>query len=387
MQIYRTKDNEDVYTVAREFGISPMKISEDNEISMRAALPNGRELLIIQPTRTYNVKGSDTLDGISRKFCVSKETLKRMNPELKGHERLYSGQLLTVKAEGSGYGMISTNGYLYRGCKTERLLRIMPYLSYVTVCSAIYKDGRIYNTFTPDETVSIVKSHARIPLLRIYLTKMPGDNEITDFVNSAVILARSGGFGGITLSSLCCIEKDSDKRAKLVLALRRALMENDALLFAEGDLEQDCGYIEYANAGILTYDKLHKKEIPNFADGEAATMTRFAENTETSRAFLEISSFAYSGNRYIEKKDAMRITDRRHGDLQCDDERKIIICRYGKGNHREITYESLENTKAKLLMISELGFLGVSFDIGRVCLSDIMMTSTMFEIIGSPMHS
>ena len=208
MQIYRLKDNEDVYTVARDFGISTMKISEDNELSAHSALPKNRELLIIRPTRTYNVRSGDTPDSIARRFNVKKEALKRMNPELRGRERLYSGQLLTVKCEGGGYGMIGTNGYLYKGCGTERLLRIMPYLGYVTVCSALYKDGSIHSTFASRDAVSIVLSHGKIPLLRIYLTEMPTECEIKGFVDSATILARSGGFKGVTphgLHAFCAV--------------------------------------------------------------------------------------------------------------------------------------------------------------------------------------
>lgn len=385
MQIYRTKDNEDVYIAARDFGISPMKISEDNELSAHTNLPCGRELLIIQPTRTYNVKSRDTLDVISRKFNVSKDALKRMNPELKGRERLYSGQLLTVKNDGGGYGMICTNGYFYRGCTSERLLRIMPYLSYVTVCSAVYKDGCIYNTFSPSEAVATVKSHGRTPLLRIYLTEMPKEKEIQGFASSAAIITKSGGFGGVTLSSLFGIEKNAEVRCGLVLALRKALMDADLFLFAEADAETDCSHLDYANAGVLTYDKLHKKDIPTFTDGENSIFEKYADRFESSRAFIEIPSFAYTGEKYIEKGEAMHITDKKRGELKCDIERGIICAKYGKKKQREIIFESLENTKAKLGLISELGYLGVSFDIGRVCIADLMMTSTMFEIINHPM--
>ena len=385
MQIYHTKDSVDIYSVASELGASPIKIAEDNELSPRSVLPRGRELVIIQPTRTYNVRSGDTLDLISRKFCVNKDALKRMNPELMGYERLYPGQLLTVKTEGCNGGMISTNGYFYRGCPRERLSRIMPYLSYVTICSAVYKGAKIHNTFSPIEIISAVKSCGRIPLLRIYLTEIPRREQIQEFVHSAVVLAKSQGFDGITLSSLGSMDVDSSERAELILSLRRGLMEADAILFAEGDAEQDCEYMEYASSGIITYDKLHKKDMPSFEDGEASIMRSFAENAESSRAFIDIPSFAYSGSKYIDKIEAMRIADRRRGELEFDDERKIITARYSKGKKHEIIYESLENTKAKLGLVSELGFLGISFDIGRICLADLMMATTVFEIVNHPM--
>ena len=385
MQIYHTKDNEDIYSVARELGLSPMKISEDNELMSNTVLPKGRELVIIQPTRTYNVRSGDTLDLISRKFTASKEALKRMNPELKGCERLYPGQLLTIKSEGGTGGMISTNGYFYRGCSRERLSRIMPYLSYVTICSAVYKSGKIHNTFSPSEIITEVKSCGRIPLLRIYLAEMPKREEVQEFVHSAVILAKSCGFDGIALSSLGTMNADKSERAELILSLRRSLMEADSILFAEGDAECDCEYMEYANSGIITYDKLHKKDIPSFDDGEAMIMREFAESAESSRAFIELSSFAYAGSKYIDKGEAMRITDKRRGELEFDPDRKIITARYGKGKKHEIIYESLENTKAKLGLVSELGFLGISFDIGRICLAELMIAATIFEIVNHPM--
>jgi ribosomal protein L17 len=161
-------------------------------------------------------------------------------------------------------------------------------------------------------------------------------------------------------------------------------METDTILFAEGDADADCRHIEYADAGILTYDKLHKTDIPTFEEGEAAVMTRYAENAESSRAFIEIPSFAYSMVKYVDKSEAIRITDKRQSELRYDAERMIITAKYGKGGDREIIYESLENTKAKLELVSELGFMGISFDIGRVCIPDLMIAASMFDVISYP---
>ena len=384
MHIYRIQNNEDIYSIAREFGTSPMKISEDNELTVRSSLPSGREILVIIPTRTYNVKSNDTLDIISRKFGVKKDALQRMNPELKGREKLYPGQLLTVKNESGSYGMINTNGYFYRGCNIENLIRAIPYLGYVTVCSAVYKNGNIHNLFRTDEAVSLIRSVGRVPLVRVYLTELPDSAKTANFINSITILAKSGHFSGVTLSSPLGMKRDAKELEAFILEMRRALMESDLLLFAEGDAECNTSYMEYADAGILTYDKIHKKDIPTFADGEEATLTAFSESGESSRTFLEIPSFAYTSGKHIDKSEAMKITDRKRGEISCDDDRKIAVTRYGKNKSKEIIYESLTNTKAKLNLISELGFMGVCFDIGRVCLCDLMMMSTMFEVITHP---
>ena len=384
MQIYRVKNGENVYDIAREYGVSPIKIAYDNDLEIRSRLPKGKEVLVITPTRTYNVKGGDTLEGVARRFKTTKEALKRLNPELGGRDRLYMGQILTVKESNQNYGMMSANGYFYAGTSKDTLISLLPYLSYVTVCSAVYKEGRVHNLFESRETVELVRASGRAPMLRIYLTELPDEEDAKDFAGSVGILAKSGGFVGVTLSDVGSMSNDKRRLESLVLTVRKSLIESDLLLFVEGDLEGNISYMEYADAGVLTYDKLHKGEIPTFKDGEARALENFAYSSESSRAFVEISSFAFSDGKYIEKKEAIRISDKKRGEICDDTERKLQIATYGKHKKRQIIYESLENTKAKLELVSELGFMGISFDIGRVCISDLMIATSMFDVISYP---
>lgn len=382
MQIYRTENNESIYDIAGKYGVSPIKIAEDNELEIRGRLPKGREVLVLVPSRTYNVRSGESLDKIAMRFKTTKEALLRLNPELRGREKTYSGQLLTIKDTTPSYGMISTNGYLYSNTPHDRLVSMMSYLSYVTICSAIYKDSHIHSLYHCEDMVNFVKNAGRAPLLRVYMNELP-INE-ANFASSVAILAKSGGFLGIALSSLNTMSKDNDRLSSLVLAVRKALIENDLLLFTEGDIDRDTSYMDYADAGVLTYDKMHKKDVPSFEDGEKAVFTSFAEEQESSRAFMEISSFAYTGGGYIEKGDAMRICDRKHADIEHYPDKLLSKACYGRHKKREVIFESLENTKAKLELVSELGFMGVSFDIGRICTADLMAAASMFDIISSP---
>ena len=383
MHIYRADKNESIYDIARRYDVSPMRIAEDNGLDIRERLTEGREVLVRIPSRTYNVRVGDTEDKIASRFQISKESLMRLNPELGGKEKLYQGQLLTVKESGPSMGAISVNGYLYSGAPRDRLTALMPYLSYVTVCSAVYKDGRVHNLYPTDDTAALVKSRGRVPMLRVYMSELPREDR--DFGGSVSILAKSGGYSGVTLSALTSLSDNKDRLCALTLATRRALLENDLLLFAEGDAAMDTSYMDYADAGILTYDKLHLCPCPSFDDGEARVYGDFAESGESARTFIELSSFAYSGSGYIEKCEAMRILDRKRAEISCDSDAKVIRASYGRHKRREVIYESLENTKAKLDIVSELGFMGVSFDIGRICIADLMAMASSFDIISAPL--
>jgi hypothetical protein len=43
--------------------------------------------------------------------------------------------------------------------------------------------------------------------------------------------------------------------------------------------------------------------------------------------------------------------------------------------------ESLENLKAKLGLVSELGFLGVSFDISRTPINELLLLRSLFNTV------
>lgn len=387
MYIYRAGNNESIYDIAREYGVSPIKIAENNELEIRGRLPRGREVLILTPSRTYNARSTDTLGKIADRFKTTKESLMRLNPELCGREKIYSGQLLTIRESTPSYGMISTNGYLYAGAPRDRLTAILPYLSYVTVCSAVYKDGRISNLYQSEDTVNHIKSLGRVPMLRIYMTELPRKDGDVDFANSVSIIAASGGFSGVTLSSINTMCSDNERLSSLILTVRKILMENDMLLFAEGDLDSDTSYMDYADSGILTYDKLHRTDAPSFNDGERAALEKFAYSGESSRSFLELSSFAFSGGKFIEKREGARLADKRHAEISHNEDTKLQRACFGKHKRREIISESLENTKAKLELVSELGFMGISFDIGRICIPDLMIAASMFDIISYPVMS
>ena len=106
MHIYRADNNESIYDIARKYNVSPLKIAEDNSLDIREKPVKGREILVRIPSRTYNVRIGDTEDKIASRFQVSKESLMRLNPELGGKEKLYQGQLLTVKEATPSLGAI-----------------------------------------------------------------------------------------------------------------------------------------------------------------------------------------------------------------------------------------------------------------------------------------
>ncbi|MBQ7363610.1 MAG: LysM peptidoglycan-binding domain-containing protein [Clostridia bacterium] len=371
MEIYRTEKNETLYDVANRFTASPVKLAIDNEIENPRRLAEGRELLIQMPTRTYIAKRGDTLERIALRFGVDEERLKAQNTELSGGG-LYQGQPLYIKTSSPIYGMGAANGYLFAGYTYDNLMRAMPYLNYVTVCCAVSEGGRMTMLFDDTEALTEAKRYGKIPLLRIYAKDRPRSID-SDFLDSAVILAKGRGYEGITLGGTAISPADG-------LEIRQRLMLHDLLLFVERELDVNTPCTDYADGTVLTYDKLHLSDIPSFADGEERALRSYADRCTVDTAFLELSPFALAGDKYVEKSRAYSVADRNHGSFNYDPVTKLLTGTIGRGRReRPLISESLENTKSKLELIGELGFMGIAFDIMRAPLNELLIFSNMFK--------
>ncbi len=377
MQIHTVKEDESIYSVAADYGISPIKLAENNGLDTRARLMVGEELLILIPTRMTTARRGDTLHRIAERFSVRECDLLAINPELMGRGRLYDGQPIAIRYGEPLWGMGIGNGYFYRGCSEERLLRAMPYLSYVTVAAGVARGGAITLLFDTDGVVNLVRAAGKLPLLRIYIEDSISRDGWRELIGSAAIMAKTHDYHGITL---CGISRFNDEAKELAFEAKKMLMECDLVLFVEGDIEGELDYADLADGAVLTYDKLHREEIPAFADGDGPEYKRYSENHESMRAFIDLSPFAYGMGKYIPKTDALEIVRRGRGEIRAVSDGDCSLGSVGRGHgERLYVWDSIESTKKRLEAVSELCYLGISFDIARVPIHELLMFRVMFS--------
>lgn len=375
MQIHTVKSGDTIFKIAREYSTSPMKIIENNELHNPDRLAVGQEILILNPTRTYNVRGADTLKRIADRFSVGYNSLLSKNPYLAGGDKIYPGQILTIKHDSPCYGMAAANGYYYKHTKKDRVIAMLPYLTYITVSVGKRVDGEIKLLFDDTEILNIAHENSKGALMRVYDTYEIFTDEYAD---SLALLAKTHGYNGITLAAYNAIKSNPDLFAEFLLKLKRRLMELDLLLFCEldgnrGDIIKDCcdGY-------IIMYDTLDGK-----SSDEEAYYKNFSNLLEASKGYTEIPSIAYMGNEIITKDDAENLAYTSRCEIKKDENEgfcyfDINKYRFGKRESIRVKYESLENIKAKLCRIGELGFMGIHFDIMNIPIEYIMLFEVMF---------
>lgn len=371
MKIHTTSHGENAYTVASEYGISPIRLAWCNELCDMSRLAVGRELLVLMPTRTCTARNGDTTDSVARRFGISEGELMSNNPDIRRTGKLIAGRELVIKRELPTLGYGIGNGYLYMGCTDERLRLALPYISYLTICAYEYSGGRIKKLFNDEKAIDEGRKNKKILLMRVYSEECgEGDTLMTE----AIKAAKDGGFDGITLSSFSTLGEGE------MLEARKRCLGEGLMLFGEARADVRGRASEYADGMVLTADKLHMRLVPSFAEFELKNIKEYADECECGGAFLELSSFARLGDAYIDKTRALALADKGKIRLTADEDALVLRGEIGRGRlKRELVTESLKSTKAKLELVSELGLRGVCFDIMRIPLSELMMFGAVFS--------
>ena len=363
MQIHRVKSGETLYSIAREYGVSPTKLIEINQLKNPEKLTVGRELLILFPKRTYTARRGDTLEAISKRFSVEKEDILKNNPSLYGSEKLYPEEILALGYCDEKRGVALIDGYLYNDTSRDRLSLIMPYLSSLTVSSLLLEGGklrRLFN-FSSRELHNLGKRVSQ----RVYCPAphselLPEEKVISSLTKAikadnrdAITLALSGRMNENTI--------------KFIKMLGESAKESEISLYLE------CGSEIPEDLSTL-FDRFI---ITDSAKLDSAFYQIFAERHGANKTMMDISPFAMLGYKPIPINEALLLADANMIELERSEDGNMLI---GKVREKELTIPSLESIKAKLDLIGELGLLGASVDIMRCPLTVIMMLSSLYEI-------
>lgn len=389
MFIHSVLPGDTLFKIARKYSVSPIKIIENNDLENPDLLSVGEQLLILTPTRTYTARGGDTVSKIARRFGVKRSQIYANNPYLCGQDRIYPSEVLAIHYDAPPLGAIASNGYCFSGYDEDLLRRALPYLTYLTVAAARADDfDRLGFLFDDTLPLALTRESGKIPLMRVFDSSdhaFYSDKERAGFfIDMLISLAKERGYRGIALAAQNARNISPKVISEFLLEMRKRMIGSDLILFTELDLNSDSLRTDLADACVLTYSKCHLDSIPSFSDGERRVLTEYAECYESTRAFVDLSSFASDGVDNYLIQDAIKRAHKLNRELKNDAEKKILSFDYPHfhGAHhdtRTMRFESLENIKAKLELVAELGYMGVSFDVSRTPASTLMLINTLFS--------
>ena len=382
MRIHRVRDGECLSDVAACYGVDGRFIEICNEIHNGERLSCGEELLILTPTRTYKARYGDSLARVSLRFGVPAGELHRMNPHISGDE-LREGEIVAVRRDERPYGIGAANGIYYKGCSMEKLRRAMHFCTYITVGSGIYDGERCYESFDGGEIVRLALDNGKLPLIRVY-DKSDGSfcgdkDKRKKYIDGLIFLAMGGGYRGILLAR-------RDFRAgyeEFLVELRGRMIGLDLILISEISAESPMGISDFSDGAVLSCDKCFSEECADvsFEDFEGRMLTDFANKGEATKTFLEMPTFAVSKNgEFLDTADALHLARGRGAVTEKSEISEM--CSFADKRYGSLRYNSLNGIKRRLDLGAELGYMGISFDIGRCPLPYLLTYDALFKSVG-----
>ena len=382
MRIHRVKRGENTADIAKEHGIDEQILRRSNDINEGDKLSEGEELLILTPTRTYTAREGDSVTRISLRFGVPISEIMRMNPHLTG-DNINSGDVIAVKRDERPCGMGAANGVYYKGCPRWRLQRALPYTTYITVGSGIYDGDTCYESFNGKEIADIATENGKLPILRVY-DKSGGRFVKTrekrqKYIDDLIYTALKGGYRGLDLAG----GNFEDGYDEFLLELRRRMIGLDLILISEISAGSPIEISDLSDGAILGFNKcgINTTKNMSFTEQERKALERFANKGESTKTFIELPVFACRENGgFIEVETA--ISYAREQNAITDNDKNRLISHFNDKKHGRTEYNSLTNILMRLEILAEMGYMGISFDIGRCPISYLLAYDAMFKSVG-----
>ncbi len=383
MKIHTWKKGDTIENIAKEYGVSPEFIlfANDEAVANPAV---GEELLILTPTRTHKVRHGDTPERLMLRYGIKRADLLMQNPDILT-DGLLPDSTVVLKYDERPYGASPTNGYIYKDYDKARLKRTLPYLTYVTVSSAVAKDSGVKFIFDDAPLIKMLLEESKIPLLRIY-DALPERNYLSPsqgdkFINDIIYAASGRGYMGVVLSSEGAKRKPDDF-GEFLIKLRKAMIGCDLILITEVD-EEIPGYIcDLSDGNVFSYPKYEISPETAFSEGEIKKYSDYAKDAESAKTFIDIPCLAKIGGDFITVEDALSLARAYGAEITTD--KDTLISHFNDKARGICRFQSLESVKRTYDLIDDLGFMGASFDVSRTPISYFLMYNALFKALTQP---
>jgi hypothetical protein len=303
-----------------------------------------------------------------------------------GGDRIYPGQILAVRYGEKEYGNAAANGYFSKDTEKERLALYLPYLTYLTLASHRYENGKLLRLFNYEDALAQSKSESVLPIMRVYvkdgLTEIKKNKD--EFFKNIISQAKSDGFGGVSLGGACIKEEGFCDFLREIKKLFKSEIELHVELDGNDFIKAYKDISDVADVSLLNYEREAEKYNENFSACEGALLSRFFEECEARKTLFDIFSPSYLGNTVTDFSEIERLMILRGIESEyCETAKsasfKLKHYKGGKENEVSVRFLTPENTKAKLTLLGELGYMGVSFDIKRCPISSLMAFNALFR--------
>ncbi len=213
MEIYVVQQGDNINSIARKYGISPVRLITDNGISSPYSLAVGQTLVIAKPSMEYTVKDGDTLEGIAETFQVTVMQLLRNNPKLADRQYIYPGETLVISYDNT-QGNLVIAGYAFPYISDVILRKTLPYLTYLVIFNyRVTRNGELIGSDEDIAAIETAKAYGVRSTLLVTVYSETGEADIptiyeillntqlqNTIINNLLDILSEKGYTGVSLS-------------------------------------------------------------------------------------------------------------------------------------------------------------------------------------------
>lgn len=402
MVIHIVKPGDTPYSIARQYGVSPDMLINDNELYTQPHLVVGQAIVVQFPEETHVVRPGETLLSIAESYGVSVNQLFRNNPVLNGRPQIVAGQTLVITYDRQIEGTMQVYGYVYPFVNRDLLRKTLPYLTYLSPFTyGIRPDGSLLD-LDDTELIALSYEYGAAPLMHLStLTETGGfSNEISSIVlndmqvqenliQNTLETMRRKGYYGMDIDFEFVFPRERDLYTAFIANMTNALNpegyevivalapkssgDQPGLLYEAHDYG---GLGNVANAVLLmTYEWGYTYGPPlavapinlvrDVVDYAVSVIRR-------DKIFLGIPNYGYvwrlpyvegaSRAQSISNQFAVAIAAQNNAEIQYDETAQSPFFNFTRGGVRyEVWFEDARSIRAKLALVPEYGLRGVGY--------------------------
>ena len=403
MLIHVVRPGETLYAIARDYGVPPSRLLQDNQPPDPERLAVGQTLVVRFPALSHTVRPGETLSSIAGEYGVSVRTLQRNNPILGGGTEIYPGQILVISYEQQPQATLSVNAYAYPFIDSALLRSTLPFLTFLTPFTyGITPSGGLVE-LDDGALLAAAAQAGTAPLMHLStLTEEGGfSNELASLVLNDMAVQRtlidnlvntliSKGYAGLDVDFEFISAQDADAYAAFIAALARTLnpmgMPVIVALAPKTSADQPGLLYEghnYAALGaaanevlLMTYEwgytygpPMAVAPLPN-----VRTVVEYAlTEIPAEKIWLGIPNYGYdwplpfvagqSRATSLSSQRAIELALRYNVEIQYDERAQSPWFRYRDeaGTEHEVWFEDARSMQAKLELIPTYGLRGAGY--------------------------
>lgn len=237
MTIHVVEAGDTLQSIADQYGVSPERITLENELPNPDRLLIGQSIGIRVPAVVHTVAAGDTLFRIAQNYDVEPNQILQNNPRIAAQEGLNPGDVLVITyADEEPIDTVVINGYAYPFIDRTVLRKTLPFLTYISLFTYGFTPAGELVPIEDEELIAIANEFGVAPIMVLAPMNEQGEfsSEVahqmfinpqaqTALINNLVTTMQAKGYSGVDIDFEFILPEDKQGFLNFITALNTRL--------------------------------------------------------------------------------------------------------------------------------------------------------------------